>query len=210
MKDLYLVLGITKEASPEIIKKAYRKLALDLHPDKGGDSDKMSLINEAYEALSDPNKREKFDEDWDIFQATDADYAPHFEAAGIIKAGNIVSYSHAYKEQHKSLVAKYALTPMQQNKHESFPSFKSGTYHIEEQGKANQQYHDIFTFIRAKAAKSVDKNLFTLKDNITIVTAIKLFRDFLSGSYYGADIKAIKAYLSSEIKKSKIERLKRN
>jgi molecular chaperone DnaJ len=61
MKNYYEILGLSKEASPEDIKKAYRKLAMEHHPDKGGDDNKFKEIAEAYEVLSDPNKRTQYD-----------------------------------------------------------------------------------------------------------------------------------------------------
>lgn len=62
MKDYYKVLGVTKEASEEEIKKAYRRLAHQHHPDKtGGSEAKFKEINEAYQVLSDKNKRAQYD-----------------------------------------------------------------------------------------------------------------------------------------------------
>jgi curved DNA-binding protein len=64
-KDYYSVLGLTKTAKPEEIKKAYRTLAQQYHPDKNpGDSkaeEKFKEINEAYQVLSDPQNKEKYD-----------------------------------------------------------------------------------------------------------------------------------------------------
>ena len=57
----YDVLGVSKESTQDEIKKAYRKLALIFHPDKGGDPEKFKEISEAYETLSDPDKRENYD-----------------------------------------------------------------------------------------------------------------------------------------------------
>lgn len=65
-KDYYEILGVTKDASDKDIKNAYRKLAKKYHPDLNqGDTkaaDKLKEVNEAYEVLSDPDKREKYDQ----------------------------------------------------------------------------------------------------------------------------------------------------
>ncbi|CAB1120802.1 HSP40 [Ectocarpus sp. CCAP 1310/34] len=59
--ELYQILGIEKDASENEIKKAYRKLALKNHPDKGGDPEVFKEITMAYEVLSDPEKRKVYD-----------------------------------------------------------------------------------------------------------------------------------------------------
>lgn len=60
-KDYYQILGVPKDASSEDIKKAYRGLAKKHHPDKGGDAEKFKELSEAYEILSDSNKRNQYD-----------------------------------------------------------------------------------------------------------------------------------------------------
>ena len=61
-KDYYNVLGVDKKASPDDIKKAFRKLAHKYHPDKGGtDESKFKEITEAYSVLSDDRKRREYD-----------------------------------------------------------------------------------------------------------------------------------------------------
>ncbi len=68
MKDYYKILGISHNASPEEIKKAYRKLAHRYHPDKGGDEKKFKEINEAYQVLSDKEKRTQYDQFGGVFE----------------------------------------------------------------------------------------------------------------------------------------------
>jgi curved DNA-binding protein len=69
-KDYYKILGVPRTASPEEIKRAYRKLAAKYHPDKNtakGSEDKFKEINEANAVLSDAEKRERYDtlgENW--------------------------------------------------------------------------------------------------------------------------------------------------
>jgi DnaJ family protein A protein 2 len=58
---LYEVLGVSKDADEKDIKKAYRKLAVKHHPDKGGDEHLFKEINAAYEILSDSKQREIYD-----------------------------------------------------------------------------------------------------------------------------------------------------
>ncbi len=72
-KDFYKELGVTKSASSADIKKAYRKLARDLHPDKNPGNkvaeDKFKAISEAYDVLSDDAKRKEYDEARDLMSS---------------------------------------------------------------------------------------------------------------------------------------------
>lgn len=66
MADHYEILGLSRDATPELIKKSYRKLAIRWHPDKNPEnqaeaSEKFKLIAEAYEVLSDPSQRRQYD-----------------------------------------------------------------------------------------------------------------------------------------------------
>lgn len=62
-RDYYEVLGVSKGASADEIKKAFRRLAVQYHPDKeGGDETKFKEINEAYEVLKDDKKRQRYDQ----------------------------------------------------------------------------------------------------------------------------------------------------
>jgi DnaJ-class molecular chaperone len=64
-KDFYALLGVSKSATPEELKRAYRKLALQYHPDRNKTKEaeeKFKEINHAYEILSDPQKRQQYDQ----------------------------------------------------------------------------------------------------------------------------------------------------
>lgn len=57
----YDTLGVGRDASPDAIKKAYRKRASKAHPDKGGTAEEMAKVNRALEVLSDPQRRDDYD-----------------------------------------------------------------------------------------------------------------------------------------------------
>lgn len=83
-KDYYQTLGIARTASEKEIKSAYRKLARQYHPDVNKDpkaTERFKLINEAYEVLSDPKKREKYDQlgaDWERIER-EQEYARQYQ-----------------------------------------------------------------------------------------------------------------------------------
>jgi molecular chaperone DnaJ len=60
-RDYYQILEVEKKASAEDIKKAYRKKSMETHPDRGGNEEVFKEVAEAYETLSDSNKRKNYD-----------------------------------------------------------------------------------------------------------------------------------------------------
>src|SRR5918994_7455742 len=68
--DYYKTLGVDKKASQDDIKKAYRKLARQYHPDTNNDAgaeERFKRISEAYDVLGDPEKRKKYDRGQSVF-----------------------------------------------------------------------------------------------------------------------------------------------
>jgi molecular chaperone DnaJ len=61
-RDYYETLGIGKSASADEVKRAFRKLAQEHHPDKGGDPEKFKEVNEAYQVLSNAEQRQQYDQ----------------------------------------------------------------------------------------------------------------------------------------------------
>lgn len=61
MRDYYQILGVNRSASADEIKRAYRRLASQHHPDKGGDTSKFQEIEEAYRVLGDAKQRQEYD-----------------------------------------------------------------------------------------------------------------------------------------------------
>ncbi|MFC2070163.1 DnaJ domain-containing protein, partial [Chloroflexota bacterium] len=88
-RDYYEVLGIDRNATAEKIKKTYRKLAFEYHPDHNRDDgaeEKFKEINEAYEVLSDPEKRETYDR---FGHSGEGFYGRGFEGFGFDGVGSI-------------------------------------------------------------------------------------------------------------------------
>ena len=76
--NFYEILGVNNNSTPEQIKKAYRKLASQHHPDKGGDTKRFQEIQKAYDTLSDPAKRQEYDNPnpFSRFQQSDSGINP--------------------------------------------------------------------------------------------------------------------------------------
>jgi molecular chaperone DnaJ len=92
-QDYYDVLGIPRNASPDDIKKAFRRLAMQYHPDRnqdGGAEARFKEVNEAYEVLSDPDRRAMYDRfGHAAAQGGDNPFARNFEGFGFGGLGDI-------------------------------------------------------------------------------------------------------------------------
>ena len=74
----YEILGVSKNSNKSEIKKAYRKLALENHPDKGGNEENFKRISEAYSILSDDHKRSQYDATQDGLRMNFGDFFRNF------------------------------------------------------------------------------------------------------------------------------------
>lgn len=82
--DYYQILGVKENASQDEIKTAYKKLAMKNHPDRGGDTKRFQEISQAYDTLSDPQKRQQYDAQKNGFNpfAGSANFGPGFHDIG--------------------------------------------------------------------------------------------------------------------------------
>ena len=102
--SLYALLNVEQSASPEDIKKSYRKLALKLHPDKNPDdpdaASNFQKLQAAYEILSDPKKRKRYDKFGDTGDYETDDFASAYEYYRSV-------YKELSKEDIESFASKY-------------------------------------------------------------------------------------------------------
>ncbi len=100
---LYEILSVEPKAEQEEIKRAYRKLAQMHHPDKGGDKDKFQEIQNAYEVLSDDERRKFYDETGETGKAPSVIDAAVSELCQLFKATVSSSFDAVYSDLFKQM-----------------------------------------------------------------------------------------------------------
>ncbi|NKB46802.1 MAG: DnaJ domain-containing protein [Legionellales bacterium] len=199
--DPYQVLGVAQDASPADIKRSYYRQAVVAHPDKGGSEEAMQQLNEAYEILSDPEKRLQCDSSRGLYQETDVEQMLHLQVAGYLKAGDTPPYSDIFRQQHRDLVNQFAWKPLKRAlmRHHIQP-FKSELYTLHSASGGVQMFSDVFSFLHAKSIQGIIEPSPPLPEApLSLVIAVKLFMDFLAGRYVGQGLAALQQYLLSEL-----------
>ena len=107
MPDYYSILGVNRDAAPDEIKRAYRRLASQHHPDKGGDKNKFQEIEAAYRTLSDPAQRQQYDNPSPFgpgggFQGPGFDFQSIFDMFG-------ARFNHGHQQHHFRQQARMSL-----------------------------------------------------------------------------------------------------
>jgi len=177
--NLYEILGVAKDAGSAAIKAAYRKLAQQHHPDKGGDKDRFQAIQQAYEVLSDDERRADYDATGEVRQQ-----GPTLrqEAMEIVCA--VVDEAlESYDPVHDNLIDRAVLT------------IESGIRKLEDQVKSLTQRHarvskaigrasakagneDVVSPIFARALENIARPLENAKRHIVKCReAIKILRE---------------------------------
>lgn len=100
MTDHYATLGVSRTATPDEIKRAFRKLASTHHPDKGGSTEKFQAIQAAYDTLGDPAKRAAYDNPAPQFSGFGAGNGAHFNMHDIF--GQMFGGSSPFGQQRRS------------------------------------------------------------------------------------------------------------
>jgi hypothetical protein len=196
MHNLYQILEVNTNASLHAIKKAYRDKALIEHPDKGGDAQKMALLTTAYQTLSDPIKRKQFDQEWEIYNASNdveltLSYAGYLTTAGI-------PFSLSFKKQHAQLTRQYQQKPLNKNQASRYlKSFYTESFYTDRvnENLSTEKNLDLFSFIRTKENAETE---ITIKF-LTPEKAVGYFLYFLSGDYAIKDIQTLNKAFDQKI-----------
>ncbi|MFA5959812.1 MAG: J domain-containing protein [Tatlockia sp.] len=217
MKNFYDILGVFLNASQRAIKKAYVKLALTTHPDKlaalmealtGEEiellNEKIRLINEAYETLSDPEKRRNYDANLRAFQEADVDNEVPFSPDGLISSGDLLPFSHAFRVEHKALEKHYATHDVGKRSPRESISLP-GIYFIQT-NYGTVSCNTIFCFLKQIGrypANPLSQSLPIPQEPLTPVLAITLLTNFLHGRYFGAALPEITEYFTKQLSEAR-------
>ena len=172
MHNLYQILEVNTNASLHVIKKAYRDKALSEHPDKGGDAERMALLTTAYQTLSDPLKRKQFDQEWEIYNASN-DTELVLTSSGYLSTAGI-PFSMSFRKEHVQVINQYQQKPLKKNQLSKYlQPFHSDLY--PSSNAAEKNHGDLFSFIQEKEKLEIKLSIKFL----TPEKAVEFFLEFL-------------------------------
>ena len=193
MHNFYQVLGVNSNTSSQAIKRAYREKALSEHPDKGGDAQKMSLLTAAYQALSDPVKRQQFDKDWYVFNASNEHEIIVTPSGYLPTAGT--PFSEKFRKQHREFIKQcYAKPRCKSAAAQYLKPFHSDLY----QSKEDKKESNIFALMQQK--KTSDAALNITFQVLTPEKSVNYFLEFLQGNYAWQALQALTQEFSEKLK----------
>ncbi|WP_218813548.1 DnaJ domain-containing protein [Rickettsiella endosymbiont of Dermanyssus gallinae] len=176
MHDFYQVLGVSSNTSSQAIKKAYREKALSEHPDKGGDAQKMALLTTAYQTLSDPIRRQQFDKDWYVFNASNESEMVVTPEGYLPTAGT--PFSEKFRKQHSEFIKQCYAKPLHKSSVAQYlKPFHSDLYLSKEDKKES----NIFALMQQK--KTTVSEVKLNFQSLTPEKSINYFLEFLQGHY---------------------------
>ncbi|MFI4918968.1 MAG: polymorphic toxin type 17 domain-containing protein [Legionellales bacterium] len=203
----YVVLGISQDADEQAIKKAFKKKALQCHPDKGGKLAEMSEINKAYGILINKDELQK----WRLSE----DGEESLVVAGLVSTSS-ERPSAAYQRLLQIFTDRFQQVPLQKRSaHKGKKELagltelsqnwvKEAFYnHLFQAHDENLEFSDVFAAIRYNTKSVRPATLLTdqfFKESLTQQKATDILLDFLRGNYYAMNLQRLKDYLEQQIK----------
>jgi DnaJ-class molecular chaperone len=169
MIDYYKILEISKSASAEEIKKAYRTLANKLHPDKGGDEESFKNVANAYEVLSSPEKKRKYD----------LSRESGFDLRDIFAGKYTSTRNYMLRVSLEQAYTGAEIPTTQIGTVKIYPGIRSGTKFIQSNGDTVEIYVERHTrFSRSNDDLLIEANI----DALRAITGTELFVKHLDGT----------------------------
>lgn len=200
MKDLYKILGISRNASAKEIKAAYKRCALKFHPDKGGTVEQMQQVTEAYSTLSDEDKRHIYDIRWSVVSDSNEEISEDRKA---LEQGDYVPYSHAFKKEHQALIREYSKKKLEPGDVSAYFQPLVSLYTAD-----RRQFSSFYQAIHERTNRQVYPAAeadVVPQEPLTPTLAITLFTQFLSGEFDINALELIQAYMQEEMIQLKLD-----
>ena len=209
MINYYTVLQIPPTATQNDIKKAYRRLAMTSHPDKGGDPEQFNIITKAYDTLCDLNERAVYDRDLEVLNDDAFEYNPNRPIAGHLQT-KAPAYSKEYKDLHARIVLDYKTKPLEKRKAEDIcvKPFSSECYEYKFTNTQQTKFHDIYSLNKQKALDTNNIPPLQIPRTLPALTpdrATTILATFLKGTQNTQELQREIDILNTQIQKIKTQ-----